>query len=140
MLIDEQDKKLFADKNIKISGFGYAFYYENKKAHYIHKILLGNPKAIVDHINGNKLDNRRSNLRVVSRADNRANSKPQRNKSGYRGVYWRSDRGKWIARIHEGKNYLYIGSYGDVKEAALAWNDKAKELYGKYTFQNEVAR
>ena len=87
------------------------------------------PNKILDHINGNKEDNRIENLRLSDFNQNQQNrrSASQNNKSGYLGVVM--DRGKWKAQIqHKGKVY-HIGSYDCPKEAHQAYLDRKKTLH-----------
>jgi len=89
----------------------------------------------VDHINGNKLDNRDENLRVCTRAQNLRNLKtPINNKSGYKGVYW--GNGKWIAAIKLNYQSIYIGSFETPELAARAYDLKAHELFGEFARPN----
>lgn len=130
--VSNDDYKAFKDIKFNISGFGYAHY----SGKYLHKMIKPSSE-VVDHINGDKLDNRRSNLRVVTRSLNRVNSKMQRNKSGFRGVYWRPDRNHWIARMNAGGKYHYIGSFKTKLEAAMAWDKFATEYCGTKININE---
>lgn len=92
---------------------------------YMHRHLVEIPKGSgleVDHINRNKLDNRRSNLRSVSHTLNCHNVDPGRNNtSGVRGVYWDSRRGYWYAAVgHNGRKYYNGFCHETVHEAAVA--------------------
>ena len=103
------------------------------KRRYLHRILFKDlPKGmVVDHLNGNGLDNRRSNLRIVSHQQNTRNrSGSQKNsKSGVRGVYWHKQRGKWAACIrHNGKN-ISLGLYDDLEEAKKSRLSKELEIW-----------
>lgn len=81
----------------------------------------------VDHINGDKLDNRRRNLRIVTHKQNMFNRRFKRvAKSGYRGVA-QTPRGRWKACI--GRKLAYIGTYDTKEEAALAYNTRALEMF-----------
>lgn len=90
-LIDKEDipkvinNKWCRDKN------GYV---KNSKQGYLHRILLGETNLFIDHINGNKLDNRKRNLRICNNADNLKNrvKLPKNNTSGILGVRFREDR------------------------------------------------
>lgn len=104
--------------SIKIEGVRYKF-----MAHRIAWILFygSPPKGEIDHINGDRSDNRIANLRDVSRSENCRNaSKRKDNKSGVSGVYWDKHASAWRAMVrHEGRRH-YVGVYGDLKAAALA--------------------
>jgi hypothetical protein len=92
------------------------------------------PDQQVDHINGNRADNRSINLRVCSRSQNTAN-KPTRNLSGYRGVYAQRYRGevyRYVAQIrHENRNH-YLGSFSTPEEAHAAYQAAAVAFHGEY--------
>ena len=80
-----------------------------------------NRNSVVDHINRNKLDNRRGNLRVVSKSENSFNSKQRTdNKSGHRGVSWDKERNKWKAQICINGKVIPIGRFDTVEEANAA--------------------
>jgi hypothetical protein len=89
------------------------------------------PKEI-DHINGDKSDNRRINLRDVSRTINNANSHKLRkkNKSGVRGVSWFSRDGLWRATIYINKRAKNLGHFKTIEEAAKARRDAELNVYG----------
>lgn len=109
------------------------------KTVYLHRELM-NPtgKHVVDHINGNKLDNRRENLRVCTHAQNMVNWNNNRGESKFRGVSWDKTRNKWKAQIQcNGKN-RFIGRYSTEEEAAKAYNAEAEIVFGEFR-HNEVA-
>ena len=89
----------------------------------LHREITDCPEGLeVDHINGDKLDNRRANLRIVTRAENERN-KPigRRNTSGFKGVCFDKSRGKWRAATkHAGKNVL-IGRFDSAEAASAAY-------------------
>lgn len=104
----------------------------------IHGIDIPNGMQ-VDHINRNKLDNRLSNLRVVTPAQNNLNKPVASTKKAsiYKGVH-KTASGRWQAMIwHKGKNHG-LGSYETPEEAAMVYDMKAKELYGDYAFINLI--
>lgn len=105
----------------------------------MHRVIMevGNPKITIDHINANKLDNRRSNLRVCTQGENSKNRSRQcDNKSGYKGVYWDNDRNKWRANISVNNKTLYIGLFSDIVKAARAYDEAAKKYYGNFAKLN----
>ncbi len=108
---------------------------------YLHRFLLGiNKRSIqIDHINGDKLDNRKSNLRITDAKGNGANKKPKKNGSSkYKGVSFRKRciDNPWEASVESaGKNY-YLGNFKTEIEAAKAYDAKAKELFGEFAKLN----
>jgi len=105
----------------------------------IHNLILDHvtreSKLVVDHINGNVLDNRKCNLRVCTPAENARNiTKRRKNTSGYTGV---SKNGKkWQASIKRNRKTYHIGSFEDKEEAARARDLKAIELHGDFASLN----
>lgn len=104
---------------------------------YMHRqILDARSGQIVDHINGNGLDNRRSNLRFVTAGQNAANSAPG-GASGYRGVEKHYGRKKpWRARIVKDGRPRYLGIFETAEAAARAYDAAAKEHYGEFARLN----
>lgn len=91
-------------------------------------------KYQIDHINGDRVDNRIENLRKVTHQQNGMNrSKPQRNsRSGVIGVYWRKSSNNWEASIHHNGKSIFLGLH-ETKEAALAARiTKEQELFGEH--------
>lgn len=107
---------------------------------YLHQELLGeSPGYIIDHIDGDGLNNRISNLRFVTKSQNSFNSFYPKGISKYKGVWKRQDRKKpWVAEIRVENKKYYLGSFYTEKEAALAYNDAAITLVGNYAKLNEV--
>lgn len=103
-----------------------------------HKMIINAPKGMyIDHINGNRLDNRRCNLRLVTPSMSRVNSAPKRNsKSGYKGVVWHNQMKRWGAQIGVYGKVETLGWFDDPADAARAYDAKAKEIYGEYARQN----
>ena len=102
-----------------------------------HPELRDNPNLQVDHINGNRLDNRKENLRLVTPQQNNMNRKPLKNStSKYKGVFWDKNRNKWLVLIMIGDKSRYLGRYQDEREAALAYDKAAKKLFGEYAYLN----
>lgn len=105
----------------------------------LHRIIMNCPDNMeVDHINGNPLDNRRSNLRVCTKPENIQNySKPRHNTSGYLGVSLHKRSQKWQANIRiEGKQ-TYLGEFESKEDAARAYNEAALKYRGQFAHLNE---
>lgn len=104
----------------------------------IHKLILPVKDGMqVDHINGNKLDNRKENLREVTHQQNQWNKGLYKsNTSGYIGVSWRERDKKWRAQIKINKENRHLGFFDDPVEAARAYDKAAVEFFGKYAYLN----
>lgn len=113
----------FAAKNGK-TFYSKTKFAVNKKdvTFFLHRLLLGFPEGLeVDHINRNGLDNRKSNLRVVTRRENNLNQRiPFTNSSGYRNVHWNKSANQWEASLKILDKSHYIGCFKDPLKAAQA--------------------
>lgn len=122
---------------------GYAAITDNasKPRHTIkmHQVIIPTvPEGMcIDHINGNRLDNRRINLRIVTLAQNTHNSKSRTSStSQYKGVSYDKSRGKWIASIQLQGSTKHLGRFDIEEDAANAYDNAAIEAYGKYAKLN----
>ena len=123
----------YAGTNIKIDGK-----YHSQK---MHRLILGvnDSKVIVDHINGNGLDNRRCNLRLANSSENNANVAIFRgNTSGYKGVSYRKDRDTWKTEIRKNTKNVYGKTSKCVHLAALKYNDNVVKYHGEFSWLNNV--
>lgn len=112
--------------------------YIRTKEVYLHRLLLNNPKCVVDHIDGNRLNNCKSNLRVCSQKENSRNSISKGGSSKYKGVSWLKRDKRWYSSImKDGKTYN-LGCYKDEDSAAIAYNVKAKEFFGSFAKLNLI--
>jgi hypothetical protein len=109
-----------------------------KKHQILHYLIVEKRGGLeVDHINRDVFDNRRENLRYCTRSQNEMNKGLNvANSSGYKGVC--GEGGKWRAQIKFRRNNLHLGMFLTKKEAAKAYNEKAKELYGEFAWLNPV--
>lgn len=99
---------------------------------------------IVDHINGNKLDNRKKNLRIVTMSQSNMNrglihfERRQNVFSQYKGVWW--DRSKWRCAITVQGKKIYLGRFSNEIDAALAYNNAAIMYHGEFAKLNAVPK
>jgi hypothetical protein len=102
----------------------------------MHRLILDAPAgAMVDHINGDGLDNRRANIRVCSARENRQNSRRKlSNVCGFKGVS--PSKSKWMARINTEAGQTYLGVFDRPEDAALAYDQAALRIYGQYARLN----
>lgn len=101
----------------------------------IHRLIMGvtDKNIVVDHINHNGLDNRKSNLRICTSGQNTCNCLTSKNnKSGHKGVYWSKERKKWCAQISINNKTKGLGRYDTIEEAIEARKKAAKEYYGEF--------
>lgn len=113
---------------------GYVVIKVKGRTIYLHKRILTNDSE-VDHINRNKLDNRRENLRYATSSQNKCNRALQSNNtSGYRGVY--KMRTCWTAKIKLNGKQVVLGTFITKEEAALTYDIAAKKHYGEFAQLN----
>lgn len=136
----KRNLKFYVAIRDKTSGTGYK--------QLLHRWIMNCPKdKVVDHINGNPLDNRKCNLRICTHKENSSNinydplpsyeeqitkgividntkddSRRKLKPSGHKGIKWHASRNKWEAGIHMDKKYIYVGLFNTVEEAVLARN------------------
>lgn len=104
----------------------------------LHQFIMNARGNIVDHINGDTFDNRKSNLRIIEYANNSKNrkSKNSNNTSGYRNVSWCKGDKKWIVQMQiDGKNKR-LGSFDDVHEAGKFAEEMRQKYYGEFAGKN----
>jgi len=110
----------------------------NGKEKNIHmsRLIMNAPDDMqVDHINHDKLDNRRSNLRICTGSQNCANTrKHSTNISGIKGVSWDKINNKWVARMSYQRKYINLGRYTNLDDAAEAYANGAKKYFGEFAY------
>jgi len=109
---------------------------------YLSRIVINAKKwEIVDHINGNTLDNRKINLRICEHCQNLMNRcASRRNKTGYKGVVFDKKSHKYIARIgYRGKSY-YLGVFYSAEDAAISYNRMVKKYHKKFGVLNKIKK
>jgi hypothetical protein len=138
-IIDTEDLDktiIYKWRLMKSKGYIVATY--KNKPILLHRLIMRTPpNMLTDHINMNKLDNRKSNLRICNDSGNMQNrDELVTNKSGFKGVYFHKQTGKWAASITSKGIKIHIGLFDDSKEAAEAYNDSAIKYHGKFARLN----
>ena len=106
----------------------------------MHSLIMSPPAGfVVDHINGDGLDNRRANLRIASMSQNMANSRVRNCSSKYKGVTWDKDGSCWRAYIKFQGRRMDLGRYGCELEAANAYDTAARQFFGEFALTNSLA-
>ena len=148
-IIDEEDLELISQKSwhaLLTKTGARANTNVKREDGYINvdlgRFLLGlkpGDKREVDHINRNTLDNRRCNLRIVTKAQNAKNKSISRdNTSGYNGAQWHKTDRKWRARIGTDGKQIFLGNFDTREDAAHAYNKAAKKYHGEFASLNEI--
>lgn len=131
----------FTKKSQNSEYYVYTSITENKKERKIslHRFLMSaDPNILVDHKNRDTLDNTLENLRLCTRAENNRNAKKNiRGKSKYKGVTIRPS-GRFGVYIQESGKPKCLGTFDCEKEAALAYNKRALEIFGQFANLNEI--
>jgi hypothetical protein len=137
-IVDDENYERLNQYKWWVNSNGYAIRTVWNHGHTIrvrmHHEILQIPKGMfIDHINGDKLDNRLENLRVCNKSENAANSKIfSTNKSGLRGVSWFSSCSKWRAAITVNRRQIHLGLFGTKEEASVAYKKAAKIYFGEF--------
>lgn len=142
-LIDPEDYDFVAQwtwrEHIKGQGYVSRYIQVDGKPRYLllHRVLLDPPPELeVDHINGDRMDNRRVNLRLATHAQNMWNLRNLRRSKPYIGVFKSGDR--YRARISVNNILVSLGSYATPEEAAERYNHAAKVWRGEFAVLNEI--
>jgi hypothetical protein len=140
-LVDDRDyRRLSAFKWYAHKGKGrfYAARREGGKSpgfiHMHRMILPASRLLVIDHINGNPLDNRRRNLRACTFQQNLVNSPARGGSSVYKGVS--KHRKKWQLQLRKGGKLQYLGLFASEVQAAKRYDDAAKEAWGEFAWLN----
>jgi len=136
-LVDDEDFDKVNKFRWSITNNGYAL--KKSGTRQMHRLILNTPKGKdTDHINGNKLDNRRENLRVVTRSENNANQKINKNNtSGYKGVSWNRNLQYWTANIKVNRKH-FVKYFKTKREAAIGYNKMMIKNFGEFALLNKI--
>ena len=138
VLVDEDDYLSLIRWRWYIDKRGYVYRHDyidgNDRPKRMHREILAAEKGLdVDHINGSRVDNRKSNLRICTRMQNIWNSKVKStNTSGFKGVDFVPSRGKFRARIRAGGKRINIGYFATAELAFEAYKKAAKQMHGDF--------
>lgn len=147
VLVDEEDYEgWLKDYKLKIVNGGYVYGSHKTRgggrgAGTIHRLIMNPPKGKlnhVDHINGNKLDNRKENLRICTHAENMRNRHGDVGGSVYRGVIKTKRKGIWQVKFKSNCEMVHLGLYSNEIAAANAYNFHAKIKHGEFVSLNDV--
>lgn len=120
-------------------GTVYAQRWKDGVKHKMHHQIMGRKEgALVDHKNGNTLDNRRENLRFCTYAENAQNRvASKKNTTGFKGVFYLKSRYNltrpWYSRIHVNREDIFLGYFATKEEAALAYSEASKKFHKSFS-------
>lgn len=135
-LFDKENLDLVKSHTWSIAR-GYVRTVIKGKTVYFHRLVLGADDEEVDHINMDRLDNRKANLRLATHAENQRNRCMHRdNKSGFKGVCLDSRSGKYFAYINADKKRTYLGYFVSKEEASKAYDNAALKLHKDFARTN----
>lgn len=134
-LIDLGDIEKVGKHRWYASTKGYVKSQDNLR---LHRLVMDAPEGyLVDHVNRIPLDNRKSNLRLCTPAENSRNvGVSQSNSTGFKGVYFEKLNNKYRARIKYDGKRVSLGCYENAVDAAIAYDKKAIELFGDFAYTN----
>lgn len=138
-IVDDDDYRKLSKFKWYVSHCGYVV--RSKKGGDVirmHREIMNPPAGkVVDHINFNKLDNRKTNLRVCTLAQNNMNkARYSQSKSGYKGVYPGNQTNRWTAAITNGNQTKHLGTFKSEVEAARAYDYYALKYLGDFANLN----
>lgn len=138
-MVDDEDFEYLNQWKWSPNDKGYVWSGDsaNKKIR-LHREIVKAPKdMIVDHINRNKLDNRKENLRICTTAENSRNRTPYLNRKLPKGVSWIAHERRYYARICANYKNIFLGTFRTEFEAAEAYNVAAVKYFGEFARINE---
>jgi len=140
-LVDHDAPTEVFEATWSLHSAGYAFRrIPRSKPVYMHRVIAeAKAGQLVDHVNGDRLDNRRQNLRLATPTQNNANSRDRRRGGRYRGVYWHRQAGRWISQISLHGRVYHLGLFDAPEAAARAYDLAARAAHGAFARTNGFA-
>lgn len=139
VIVDDEDYDRMMERRWTAVGpKGYAFRQTGPRASrknvWMHRVICNPPEGMdVDHINMDRLDNRRENLRPATRSQNFFNKgKQSNNHSGHKGVFWEKSCDRWRVQIKANGIRRHIGVFRDIADAVAAYAKAAAEFHGEF--------
>lgn len=135
-LIDDEEYNKVSRALWSVNGSGYATAFLDGVSISMHRLIMNAPAGMqVDHINGDKLDNRKCNLRLCTKSQNQANLRKYKNNGiKYKGV--EKKIGGWQAKISQHRHPFYLGTYKTQEDAAHIYDAAARYIYKDFASLN----
>lgn len=141
-IVDDEDYDSLMQKKWYCSSIGYASRTSSnpRKEMPMHRAIMNCPEGmVVDHINGNKLDNRKINLRICTHKENIRNGKGMSHKK-YKGAYFSKERSKFYSKIKVNYKSIHLGYFSTEEAAASAYNQAAIKYHGEFAKLNVISK
>jgi len=136
-IIDKEDYRKIKKYKWCLSPQGYVVTWDGKRLHRLINNTFYNYDT--DHIDNNKLNNRKENLRVCTKLENSRNvGLSSNNSSGFKGVWWENGNKKWRALINANGMAIHLGCFANKNDAARAYNCAAIKYHGEFAKLNRV--
>lgn len=135
VIVDDEDYERLSSIRLRKSGNGYVVCRVEGKIYPLARLLMNPPPGmVVDHINGNRRDNRKCNLRICTAADNARNRPPSGGESGYAGVFrYKTKKGwRWRAHVWFYGRKKSRGGFKSLREAVRARDELARQYWGEF--------
>lgn len=132
-IVDDDDFEYLSRTSWYLDVGGYAVNKTNKIV-FMHRLVAKTPEGMfTDHINGNKLDNRKENLRHCTKTENMRNrGKQNNNTSGYKGVFWSIRAKRWRAQIVIERKAIHLGLFDTPEDAHTAYKLAEEAYFGDF--------
>ena len=141
-LVDDEDFEAVmaaASPRWTVHSEGYVVTGQRGSQMLMHRLVIGAPKGVkVDHRSGDKMDNRRSNLRPATEQQNQANRQKFSGSSRFKGVSWDRYHGRWAASVKVDGRKRHLGYFDSESMVAAAYDRAASEAFGEYARGNNA--
>lgn len=138
-LVDDEDYKEMKKHSWYLTAGGHVITFINKRMRSMHRLVMKANDGVIDHKNGNPLDNRKKNLRPCTHAENNRNARPPAiyKDSKYKGVR-RSSGNTWQATLNSLGSVYTVRGFSTDRDAAIMYNYLAKQHFGEFAWLNDV--
>ena len=146
---DLEDYDKIKDYCWRIKSDGYivsSMYFDTdcKKQIFLHRLIMDcceDNTLVVDHMNHERNDNRKSNLRIITTQQNNMNNSLRKdNKSSVTGVFWNKQNNVWQAQIRINKKNIYLGCFKNINDAIKVRKEAEEKYFGEYSYDNSIKK
>jgi hypothetical protein len=142
VMVDDEDYEFLSKFNWQVDKYNTVQTHKTDKINntLIHRLIMNPPNGVeIDHIDGNRLNNRKSNLRFATSSQNKINRGPRKdNTSGFKGVSLNKKLNKYGVRLMIDGKYKHLGLFNNKIEAAKVYNENALKYYGEFAWLNVI--